>query len=195
MPAAGIRVTTAKIADSAHNDGVERSTETYRAVPAAGYRIKTAETVIQHTGEEKMFISDSIAKLIEEMLENSDGILELRRNDLADQLGCVPSQINYVITSRFTPEKGYLTESRRGGGGYIRIEKVRLNGNEYLMHFFFSIGPKLEKKASLAMIRNLFDKGMLTEREFNICSGVMSGITNDSQRADIMRQIIMALLK
>ena len=142
-----------------------------------------------------MFISDSIAKLIEEMLENSDGILELRRNDLADQLGCVPSQINYVITSRFTPEKGYLTESRRGGGEYIRIEKVKLSGNDYLMHFFFSIGPALEKKAALAMVRNLYDNNEVTEREMNICRGVLSELSSDRQRADIMRQIIMARLK
>ncbi|MBQ7499621.1 MAG: CtsR family transcriptional regulator [Clostridia bacterium] len=142
-----------------------------------------------------MFISDSIAKLIEEMLENSDGILELRRNDLADQLGCVPSQINYVIASRFTPAKGYITESRRGGGGYIRIEKIRLSGNEYLMHFFFSIGDKLDGKTALALIRNLHDNGALTERESDVCRGVLSCISSDSQRADAMRQIVMAIMK
>ena len=68
-----------------------------------------------------MILSDHIARLIEEMLEEGGGSAEVRRNDLAAQIGCVPSQINYVITSRFTPEHGYVTESRRGGGGYIRI--------------------------------------------------------------------------
>lgn len=69
-----------------------------------------------------MLISDNIARLIEKMLDDGGGFAELKRNDLASQLGCVPSQINYVITSRFTPERGYITESRRGGG---RIYKDR----------------------------------------------------------------------
>ena len=71
-----------------------------------------------------MLISDNIARLIEKMLDDGGGFAELKRNDLASQLGCVPSQINYVITSRFTPERGYITESRRGGGGYIKIVRV-----------------------------------------------------------------------
>ena len=76
-----------------------------------------------------MIISDQIAKIIEEMLDRSGGTAEVRRNDLASQIGCVPSQINYVITSRFTPERGYITESRRGGGGFIRIVRVRMTAN------------------------------------------------------------------
>ena len=74
-----------------------------------------------------MLISDNIARLIEKMLDDGGGFAELKRNDLASQLGCVPSQINYVITSRFTPERGYITESRRGGGGYIKIVRVKLS--------------------------------------------------------------------
>ena len=66
-------------------------------------------------------LTDHIAKLIEEMLNEGDGILELQRNEMASRLGCVPSQISYVISSRFTPERGYVIESRRGGGGCIRI--------------------------------------------------------------------------
>ena len=62
-------------------------------------------------------LADTIAKLIEEMLNDAGGSLELQRNEMANRLGCVPSQISYVITSRFTPEKGYMIESRRGGGG------------------------------------------------------------------------------
>ena len=61
-----------------------------------------------------MMLTDMIAQMIEEMLAEEGGILELKRNDLAERVGCVPSQINYVITSRFTPEKGYIIESRRG---------------------------------------------------------------------------------
>ena len=68
-----------------------------------------------------MRISDSVANYILQMLNDENGIAEIQRNELANTLGCVPSQINYVITSRFTPEQGYIVESRRGGGGYIRI--------------------------------------------------------------------------
>ena len=64
-----------------------------------------------------MRISDIVARYIIDMLEENNGDAEIRRNELAETLGCVPSQINYVITSRFTPEHGYIVESRRGGGG------------------------------------------------------------------------------
>ena len=69
-----------------------------------------------------MILSDQIAALIDRMLEEGGGRTEVKRNDLAQQLGCVPSQISYVITSRFTPERGYVIDSRRGGGGCIRRE-------------------------------------------------------------------------
>ena len=64
-------------------------------------------------------LTDAIAKMIEEMLNEGNGILELQRNEMALRLGCVPSQISYVISSRFTPERGYVIESRRGGGGQV----------------------------------------------------------------------------
>ena len=72
-------------------------------------------------------MSDIVAQYILHVLEESDGNAEIQRNELAGELGCVPSQINYVITSRFTPEQGYLVESRRGGGGYIRITRVKMD--------------------------------------------------------------------
>ena len=81
-------------------------------------------------------ISDEIAAYILHRLEQAeDGTAELQRNLLAEELGCVPSQISYVITSRFTPERGYMIESRRGGGGHIRIVRKEMHRDEYLMHF------------------------------------------------------------
>ena len=71
-----------------------------------------------------MTISDLIEQLLNEMISSSDGSVEIRRNILANQLNCVPSQINYVISTRFSPERGYSVESRRGGGGSIRITKT-----------------------------------------------------------------------
>ena len=76
-----------------------------------------------------MVLSQEIARLIEQMLEEAHGELSIGRNELADRFGCVPSQINYVITSRFTPERGYLVESRRGGGGLLYLG---LNGRGFL---------------------------------------------------------------
>jgi len=149
-----------------------------------------------------MLLSDHIARLINEMLEEGGGQAEVRRNDLAAKLGCVPSQINYVITSRFTPERGYVTESRRGGGGYIRIVRVQMTKNEYLMHFFHAIGGGLEENEARAYIGSLLDRGILTEREGAIVAAALSGSAMDAVpaekrnavRADVMRHIIMTLM-
>lgn len=99
-----------------------------------------------------MRISDAIAAyILHRMEEAEDGSAELQRNELAEKLGCVPSQINYVLTSRFTPEQGYIVESRRGGGGYIRIHRVRYTPDcSPLMHVVNSIGEELVPAAAAA---------------------------------------------
>lgn len=142
-----------------------------------------------------MLMTDIIANMIEEMLRESNGELELKRNDLAGQIGCVPSQINYVITSRFTPERGYMIESRRGGGGYVRITKVQMNRDEYLMHIFHSIGNDLDIRSCKAFINALYDNDIITPREKNIITSVFAIPMTDDVRADMMRQIILALMK
>lgn len=142
-----------------------------------------------------MLISDAIAQLIEQMLSESGGSLKLRRNDLAGKIGCVPSQINYVITSRFTPELGYIIESRRGGGGYIRIVKKQLYKNEYLMHFFQAIGEELDETAATAFITNLADNLFITDREEKIIRAAVSSAAGNKNRADIIRQIILAIME
>lgn len=140
-------------------------------------------------------ISDAIAKIIEDMLNNSDGTLEIQRNDFANKFGCVPSQINYVIMSRFTPERGYIIESKRGGGGYIRIIKKEIYKNEYLMHFFYAIGEDLDENSAVAFINNLYANEFITLREKNIMKIMMQTIKNNIERADIMRQIILVILE
>ena len=80
-----------------------------------------------------MSLSSQITGMILEMLGNG-GTVEIQRNELAQTVGCVPSQINYVIASRFTPEQGYIVESRRGGGGYIRIRRAAMEPNQKVMH-------------------------------------------------------------
>lgn len=109
-----------------------------------------------------MNITSNIARIIMGMLER-DGYTEIQRNELAQSLGCVPSQINYVLASRFTPEQGYIVESRRGGGGYIRISRVKGDLGAVLMHVINTIGSTLDEKTCRAHILNLSHQDILEE--------------------------------
>ena len=80
-----------------------------------------------------MRISDVIENFIKEMLTEDNSAI-IQRNDLAEHFNCVPSQINYVISTRFTPMQGYYVESQRGGGGYIKINRISITQSDYLMH-------------------------------------------------------------
>jgi len=142
-----------------------------------------------------MLISDEIAKIIEQMLNDADGQLELQRNVLANRVGCVPSQINYVITSRFTPERGYLIESRRGGGGYIRITKVKVQRDNYLMHLFASVGDTLDERTAAGYLKSLYDNELISRREYDIAKALEGKIDDDKKRAVGLRQILLALIK
>ncbi len=146
-----------------------------------------------------MVLSDHIAAMIEKMLEEGGGRAEVRRNDMAQKLGCVPSQISYVITSRFTPERGYVTDSRRGGGGCIRIVRVQMSRSKYLMHFFQAVGKGLGEADAAAYLRNLTDHGIMTEREGKLAMQAMSEAAldacpaekRDALRADMFRRMLM----
>lgn len=149
-----------------------------------------------------MTISEYIASIIEEMLSEGGGVTEVKRNDLATKLGCVPSQINYVITSRFTPERGYIIESKRGGGGYIRIVKKQFGKNDYLMHFFHAVGKEVSEREAAAYISNLCDAEIITQREEMLIMSALSSSALDSLspeqknrvRADILRHILLSLI-
>ena len=148
-------------------------------------------------------LTDTIAKLIEEMLNEAGGSLELQRNDMASRLGCVPSQISYVITSRFTPERGYIIESKRGGGGCIRIVKKQMQRDEYLMHFFYAIGNDMDERTLEAYVSNLLDNGFIDVREKAIICAATSGAAlgslppeiRNSVRAQIFRHIILSIMR
>ncbi len=148
-------------------------------------------------------LADYIAQMIEEMLNEEGGTLELQRNELAGRLGCVPSQISYVISSRFTPERGYIIESRRGGGGCIRIVRKAMGRNEYLMHFFCAIGEEIEEREANAYLKNLLGNAYITDRE---CKLFLSALSNsalaplpprlrNSLRARIFRQMLLSLME
>lgn len=102
-----------------------------------------------------MGISDLIAVYLRSAVDEADGPVELSRRELAEKFGCVPSQINYVISTRFSPEHGFIVESRRGGGGYIRIARVQMDRRSLIMHTVNSIGGEIDLASALAVINNL----------------------------------------
>ena len=111
-----------------------------------------------------MRISDLIAQYIIDMLEESDSddhSATIKRNELAEEIGCVPSQINYVITSRFTPEQGYIVESRRGGGGYIKITRVSMDKHTAIIHLMDNIGNSIDSRTASAIVQELLNRNMI----------------------------------
>ena len=106
-----------------------------------------------------MKISDLITQRILQLMEEQDGTAEIQRNEFAGEIGCVPSQINYVLTSRFTPEQGYTIESRRGGGGYIRITRITVGPQNFIMHVVNSIGETLDENTARILLKNLAQRG------------------------------------
>lgn len=121
-----------------------------------------------------MRISDSVANYILELLNQAGGIAEIQRNELAGFLGCVPSQINYVLTSRFTPEQGYLVESRRGGGGYIRITRLQLSTADMIMHIVNGVGESLDSATARAMLGNMVERGVLDRTSAELIGAAVS---------------------
>lgn len=122
-----------------------------------------------------MRLSDSIEFFIKNMLEAGESEVELKRNELAEYFGCAPSQINYVLATRFTVDDGYVTESRRGGGGYIRIVRVQRSGSQYLQYLIKErIGSAITDKDADRLISQLTGQGIVTEDEARLLSAAMS---------------------
>lgn len=149
-----------------------------------------------------MKLSNIIEDFINDMLSQTvSGEVELKRNALADRFSCVPSQINYVIATRFSPERGYLVESRRGGGGYIRITRVAISDEgTKLMHVINSIGESISYVNAEAIINNCFDYDLINEREAKILLGAVSdkalGLKQpslDLVRARILKNMLVSI--
>lgn len=146
-------------------------------------------------------LCEVIEEFIKSLIRESNGIIEIQRNELANKFNCVPSQINYVIDTRFTVERGYYVESRRGGGGHIRIKEVYIRGSNYLMHLVTSIGDNISQQVAEAFIVNLRDYNIITIREALILRAAISDKVigpslpeKDQIRAAIIKNMLIALV-
>lgn len=141
-----------------------------------------------------------IAEFLQSCLEEAEnGVLEIQRNDLAQRFNCVPSQINYVMSTRFSPEHGYIVESRRGGNGYIRITRVHMDRQTLMMHVINSLGNEMDLPSARAILSNLVQSGALEETVGQALLAAMGdkALTavprdqRDQVRADILRQVLI----
>lgn len=138
-----------------------------------------------------MGMSDIIANFINEILNEADeGQAIIQRNDLANQFNCVPSQINYVISTRFTPDHGYYVESQRGGGGYIKITKAKITKSDYLMHLITSLGDKVTQKEIEIFVKNIYENDIISMREAKLILSATNDKALNTENKDIIRASI-----
>ena len=140
--------------------------------------------------------SDMIEKYLKELLTQAAEI-EIRRSELAANFGVVPSQINYVIKTRFTLPKGFEVESKRGGGGYIRIVRIQYSDEH---EFLMDLMDKIPEKLTITMLRDLlqllFNENILAEREGNLFLATLSSpVLTDLQRAILFTNLVQGLDK
>lgn len=112
-----------------------------------------------------MGISDMIEEFIKDLFDEQNEAIEIQRNELAEQFKCVPSQINYVISTRFKPQQGYYVESKRGGGGHITIRKVKSDKEDYLLHIIKNIGNSLTANEVDILISDFLSYNIITTKE------------------------------
>lgn len=146
-----------------------------------------------------MKISDSIESFIRDLLEAQTSV-ELKRNELASYFNCVPSQINYVIQTRFTTERGFMVESRRGGGGYVKITRVELGNNDMIEHILGSLGRSVDIMTIEAILNSLYVNNIIGSAEAkiimtacsnNALSAIPDGPMKNRVRADIFKNLLL----
>ena len=147
---------------------------------------------------EEKSISDIIEEYLKQILGESSQI-EIRRSEIANHFDIVPSQINYVIKTRFTIQHGYLVQSKRGGGGYIRIERVNLLDNvDVLNSLIQAIGDSISERDAYDIVRTLYDEKVLTRREGDLMLVALSKQTlnvNDCNvEAQLRARILISML-
>ncbi|MFZ3590885.1 CtsR family transcriptional regulator [Bacillus sp. DJP31] len=144
-------------------------------------------------------ISDVIEHYLKQVLNVSrDKAIEIKRNEIADKFQCVPSQINYVINTRFTLERGYIVESKRGGGGYIRIVKVEIHDRIHLIDQILQlIHKELSQSNAEDIIVRLVEEAMITHREAKIMLSVIDRsvlMLNLPYRDELRSRLLISML-
>lgn len=148
-------------------------------------------------------ISDIIEGYLKAIIEEEqDGIIEIKRNEVAEKFQCVPSQINYVINTRFTVERGYAVESKRGGGGYIRIFRVQTNSRKELIdHILLGLQEGVSNTMALDIVYRLMEEDVITERESKLILAAVDRTTirlplpeRDAIRARILQSMLLTLI-
>lgn len=148
-------------------------------------------------------LSDTIESFIKALMEDENSAIELRRNELAEHFQCAPSQINYVLATRFTPDHGYVIESRRGGGGYIRIVRLKSSSREELLQSIHQrIGVSISFQDAARIIDHLRSEDIVTPQEAELMLAALSPQAvplplsmKDALCAGTLRSMILALAK
>ncbi|ENH95886.1 transcriptional repressor CtsR [Gracilibacillus halophilus YIM-C55.5] len=145
-------------------------------------------------------ISDIIEEYLKSIIQNNhDPIIEIKRSEIAEQFECVPSQINYVINTRFTLERGYLVESKRGGGGYIRITKITNQDKAQLINDIIQrIQPQVSQQKAVDILERLMEEELITSREAKMMVSAIDRNTLSFQlpiRDEVRARILSAMLE
>ncbi len=147
-------------------------------------------------------LSDSIEHFIKDLM-TEDAHVELRRNELAQHFGCAPSQINYVLATRFSVDHGYIIESRRGGGGYVRIVRMQTRGEPNFLDMLLNrVGNSVDEETAVAIISNLRERNMVTDSEAALMRSAVSRnalalpiSAKDVLRAAVFRNMLVQVFK
>lgn len=151
-----------------------------------------------------MLLSDAIEQFIKGMLLMPGDSAELKRNEIAMRFNCAPSQINYVLSTRFSPERGYIVETRRGSGGCVKILRLDTDRSVWLLDIACRIKQmgNLRESEATDIVFGVFERGYISKREALIMCEALShkalyasGDICDKLRADILNQMILSLLK
>ena len=148
-------------------------------------------------------LSDSIEEFIKALMEDETHEIELRRNELAEHFGCAPSQINYVLSTRFTPDHGYVIESRRGGGGYIRIVRMQTTSREALLQALYQrVGVSISSSDAAKVVDHLKMEKIVTPEEASLMLAALSPqavplplAMKDALCAGALRSMLLSLAK
>ena len=161
--------------------------------------LKVKESQKQKNRGDYMRVSDIIEEFIKELFDEENEI-EIQRNDLAQKFNCVPSQINYVISTRFKPSQGYYVESTRGGGGHITIKKVNNTKSDYIMHIINNIGNSISNSESQILISDFLTYDLVNTKEAKLLRVATSDNVldipreyRDKLRATILKNMLLNL--